>query len=219
MDIISALEFLHWYRGEFEEALACTERLLEFAVKVDDYGDQFVRHWNMAEISEDRGDFNRQLDEAFKLLELSKKSESGYQRVTACTYMIHALKRSGKKEDKIESECLETIRSTNIDGWKKVYTQSRALMEIVNGELLAEQGDWPRSNEMFESGIELMSRANGGILGEARARGWYAEYLTKQGSKAEAIEQYLKAGELYRKLGNSRQEKWVEEKIASLSMQ
>jgi hypothetical protein len=71
---------------------------------------------------------------------------------------------------------------------------------------------------MFEYGIELLSRGNYGVLYGAIARGWYAEYLGKQGSKAKAIEQYLKAAELYKRMGNSSQENWIMEKVASISM-
>jgi len=217
MDITFTLGMKHFHRGNLEEGLACFERASGMATKVGDYAILFTCHFCMALIFDSRGDFNGVFDEAFKALELSKKTESELRRITACTLMIHALKRSGRK-DEIEGECLATISSSNTDEWD-IHTFSRGFIEFVRGEIFAEQGDWPRSNKMFEYGIEVMSRGNYGVLYEAIARSWYAEYLSKQESKAKAIEEYLKAAELYKKMDNSSQEKWIEEKVASLSMQ
>jgi tetratricopeptide (TPR) repeat protein len=217
MDITFTLGMTHFHRGDIEEVLACFDRVSGMAAKVGEYTLLFACHILRILIFESRGNFDGMLDEAFKALELSKKIESGYNRITASALMIHVLKRSGR-EDKIESECLETIGRSNTDEWD-VHTFSRGFVEIVRGEILADHGDWPRSNEMFERGVELLGGGNYGVLYGAIARGWYAEYLRRQGSKAEAIEQYLKAAELYKKMGNSSQEKWVGEKVASISTQ
>jgi tetratricopeptide (TPR) repeat protein len=217
MDITFTLGIKHFHRGDLEEGLACFDRASGMAAKVGEYPLLFSCHTLRAIIFGGRGNFNGMLDEAFKALELSKKMESGYNRITACALMIHALKRSGR-EDEIESECLETISRSNTDEWE-IHTFSRGFIEFVRGEILADHGDWPRSNEMFEHGIELLSKGTYGVLYGAIARGWYAEYLSKQESKAEAIEQYLKVAELYKKMGNSSQEKWIGEKVASISVQ
>jgi tetratricopeptide (TPR) repeat protein len=216
IDITFTQGMKHFHRGDLEEGLACFDRTSEMATKVGEYGFLFTCHLLRVLIFDIRSNFNGMFDEALKALELSKRVESGYNRITACTLMIHALKRSGR-EDKIESECLKTISNSKTDEWD-VHTFSRGFIEIVRGEIFADQGDWPRSNRMFEYGIELLSRGNYGVLYGAIARGWYAEYLGKQGSKAKAIEQYLKAAELYKRMGNSSQENWIMEKVASISM-
>lgn len=181
---------LHWFRGEYEPAIAHARRALKTAESLKDNGQSAIIlntigliHWTL-------NDHQKAMDSMEKSLALAKKAGLRLDEASSHNNIGLVLRSAGRVDESIErfKTALAIDRELKSD-WARAYDLRNLSISLLM------RGDMAEAESAASESLALAEKI-GDRINAAKAQLQMAETLLAKGENASALDEFRKAGEV-----------------------